>query len=69
VLPIPDPNGWVPLRLVVTATQVSVYANGGAEPDLVVQRLGEAKAGPVALWVGNNSRGDFTGLKVTAAAH
>jgi hypothetical protein len=69
VLPIPDPNGWVPLRLVVTPTQVSVYANGGAEPDLVVQRLGEAKAGPVALWVGNNSRGDFTGLKVTAAAH
>ena len=69
VLPIPDPNGWVPLRLVVTPTQVSVYANGGAEPDLVVQRLGEAKAGPVALWVGNNSRGDFTELKVAAAAH
>ena len=69
VLPIPDPSAWVPLRLVVTPTQVSVYANGGAEPDLVVQRLGEAKAGPVALWVGNNSRGDFTELKVTAAAH
>jgi len=69
VLPIPDPNGWVPLRLVVTPTQVSVYANGGAEPDLVVQRLGEPKPGPVALWVGNNSRGDFADLKVTAGAH
>jgi hypothetical protein len=69
VLPIPDPTAWVPLRLVVTPTQVSVYANGGAEPDLVVQRLGEAKAGPVALWVGNNSRGDFAELKVTAAGH
>jgi hypothetical protein len=69
VLPIPDPNGWVPLRLVVTPTQVSVYANGGAEPDLVVQRLGEAKGGPIGLWVGNNSRGDFAELKVTAAAH
>ena len=67
VLPIPDPNGWVPLRLVVTPTQVSVYANGGAEPDLVVQRLGNAKAGPVGLWVGNNSRGDFAELKVTPA--
>ena len=65
VLPIPDPNGWVPLRLVVTPTQVSVYANGGAEPDLVVQRLGEAKAGPIGLWVGNNSRGDFAELRVT----
>jgi hypothetical protein len=30
-----------------------------------VQRLGEPKAGPVALWVGNNSRGDFAELKVT----
>jgi hypothetical protein len=65
VLPIPDPNGWVPLRLVVTPTQVSVYANGGAEPDLVVQRLGEAKPGPIAFWVGNGSRGDFAELKVT----
>jgi hypothetical protein len=69
VLPIPDPNGWVPLRLVVTPTQVSVYANGGAEPDLVVQRLGEVKAGPIGLWVGNGSRGDFAELKVTPAAH
>jgi hypothetical protein len=65
VLPIPDPNGWVPLRLVVTPTQVSVYANGGAEPDLVVQRLGAVKAGPIGLWVGNGSRGDFSALKVT----
>ena len=67
VRPIPDPVAWVSLRLVVTPTQVSVYANGGAEPDLVVQRLGEVKAGPVALWVGNGSRGDFSNLKVTPA--
>ena len=65
VSPAPDPTGWVPLRLVVTRTQVSVYANGGPEPDLVVQRLGDVKAGPVAFWVGNNSRGDFAALKVT----
>jgi hypothetical protein len=67
VRPIPDPAGWVPLRLVVTPTQVSVFANGGPEPDLVVQRLGDVKAGPVALWVGNGSRGDFSNLRVTPA--
>ena len=67
VAPIPDPNGWVPLRLVVTPKQVIIHANGGTEPDLVVQRLGEPKPGPVALWVGNNSRGDFANLKVTPA--
>jgi len=65
VRPIPDPTGWVPLRLVVTRTQVSVYANGGDAPDLMVARLGDARPGPIAFWVGNNSRGDFARLKVT----
>lgn len=64
VSPVPDPNGWVPLRLVITPTQVSVYANGGAEPDLVVSRLGGAKAGAIALWAGNGSRGDYANLRV-----
>lgn len=68
VRPAPDPTGWVPVRLVITRTQVSVYANGGDEPDLVVTRLGDARPGPVALWVGNNSRGDFANLRVTSPA-
>ena len=65
VRPAPDPTSWVHLRLAITRTQVSVYANGGDEPDLVVTRLGEVKPGPVALWVGNNSRGDFASLRIT----
>ena len=67
VLPVPDPTGWVPMRIVITRTQVSVYANGGDEPDLVVTRLGDVKPGPVALWVGNNSRGDFANLRITSS--
>ena len=67
VRPVPDPASWVRMRLVVTRTQLSVYANGGDEPDLVVTRLGDVKPGPVAFWVGNNSRGDFSNLTVLAA--
>lgn len=67
VSPVADPNGWVPLRLVITPTQVSVYANGGTEPDLVVSRLGGAKAGAIALWAGNGSRGDYANLRVIPA--
>jgi hypothetical protein len=67
VRPAPDPTTWVRLRLVITRTQVSVYANGGDEADLVVTRLGDAKPGPVAFWVGNNSRGDFSNLRITRA--
>jgi hypothetical protein len=68
VVPIPDPTAWVKVRLVITKTQVSVYANGGDAPDLVVTRLGDATPGQIGLWVGNNSRGDFTNLKITPAA-
>ena len=68
VRPIPDPTTWVHLRLVITKTQVTVYANGGDEPDLVVTRLGDAKPGPIGLWVGNNSRGDFTNVTIVPAA-
>ena len=67
VRPVPDPTSWARMRLVVTRTQLSVYANGGDEPDLVVTRLGDVKPGPVALWVGNNSRGDFANLAVISA--
>jgi hypothetical protein len=58
----------VHLRLVITKTQVSVYANGGDDPDLVVTRLGDASPGPTGLWVGNNSRGDFTNLEISPPA-
>jgi hypothetical protein len=69
VRPIPDPTGWVPLRLVITRTKVSVDANGGDEPDLVVTRLGDAKPGAIAFWAGNNSRGDYANLKITPATN
>lgn len=68
VSPVPDPNGWVPLRLVITRTQVSVYANGGDEPDLVVTRLGDAKPGAIAYWAGNGSKGDYANLRVAPAS-
>ena len=68
VRPIPDPTTWVHLRLVITKTRVSVYANDGDEPELVVTRLGDAKPGQVGLWVGNNSRGDFRNVKITPTA-
>lgn len=67
VLPVPDPNGWVHLRVVVTGTEVQVHAGDGTEPDLVVQRIGRSRPGPVALWVGNASGGEFTDLTVRPA--
>jgi Tol biopolymer transport system component len=45
---------------------VEVYVNGAAAPSLVVDDLGEASSGGVALWVGNGSDGAFADLTITA---
>jgi hypothetical protein len=68
VQPPPDPNGWVRLRVVVGATEIHVYAGEGAEPDLVVERLGDRTSGGVGFWVGNGSSGDFASLRITPVA-
>jgi hypothetical protein len=69
VQPALDPDGWVRLRIVVSEPELQVYAGGGAEPDLVVQRLGGLKSGQIGLWVGNGSAGDFANVRITPASN
>ena len=63
--PPPDPNAWFHARIVLTGSKVEVYVNGAAAPSLVVDDLGEAKSGGVALWAGNGSDGAFAALAIT----
>jgi glyoxylase-like metal-dependent hydrolase (beta-lactamase superfamily II) len=63
--PPPDPDGWFHARIVVAKSKVEVYVNGAAAPCLVVDDLGEAKNGGVALWAGNGSDGAFANLTIT----
>jgi len=65
VKPVPDPNGWFHVRVVVAGPKVSVFVNDAAEASLVVTRLSERTKGLVGLWVGNNSGGDFANLRIT----
>jgi hypothetical protein len=62
--PAPDGDRWVHIRIVVGATKVEAYVDGAAAPCLSVDRLGGSRAGAVALWVGNNSPGQFANLKI-----
>jgi hypothetical protein len=64
VKPVPDPNGWFHVRVVVAGSKVSVFVNDATEASLVVKRLSERPTGLVGLWVGNNSGGDFANLKI-----
>ena len=62
--PIPDPNGWFHVRIVIASTKVSVYVDGSREPCLSVDKLGGRPEGMIGLFMGNGSGGDFSDLKI-----
>jgi len=64
VNPVPDPNGWFHVRIVVASPKVSVFVDEGKEPALVVNQLSRRKKGLIGLWVGNTSGGDFANFKI-----
>ncbi len=66
VVPVPSPDEWFHVRIVVEHPKVSVFVNEASEPCLVVEQLSARKAGWIGLWVGNNSGGEFANLKFTA---
>lgn len=67
VNPVPDPNGWFHVRVVIAAPKVSVFVDDASQPSLVVNQLSERKKGLVGLWVGNGSGGDFANLTIRSA--
>lgn len=67
VSPVPDPNAWFHVRVVVASPKVSVFVNDAKDPSLVVNQLSDRKTGRVGLWVGNNSGGDFANFKIVPA--
>jgi hypothetical protein len=66
--PPPDPNGWFHARIVIANAKVEVYVNQATTPSLVVDDLGDAKSGGVALWAGNGSDGAYASLTITPTA-
>jgi hypothetical protein len=61
-----EPTGWVPVRVVVKGQRIQIYVGPATSPTLEVRKLGQQDRGLVGLWVGNNSDGDFTNLRITA---
>lgn len=64
VNPVPDPNAWFHVRVVVASPNVRVFVGEAKEPSLVVNQLSDRKKGLVGLWVGNNSGGDFANFRM-----
>ena len=61
------PTDWVPLRIVVKDKTVQIYVGAVKTPTLEVRKLESLDRGAVGLWVGNNSEGDFSNLRITPA--
>ncbi len=67
VRPVPDPNGWFHVRIVIDSAQVSVYVDNAPEPSLAIKKLNARRVGKFGLMVGNGSDGDFANLKIIPA--
>jgi Domain of Unknown Function (DUF1080) len=64
VSPVPQPDGWFHVRVVVDGNTVSAFVNNSDKPSLEVEKIGKTGNGNVAFWVGNNSEGSFANLMI-----
>lgn len=66
VNPVPDPNDWFHVKIVVNSPEIKVYVNEATEPSLVVEKISNQKNGKIGLWVGNGSEGWFKNVLITS---
>jgi hypothetical protein len=67
VNPVPDPDGWFHVKVIVDGKKVSVFVNNAQSPSLLVEKLNNTTTGGLALWVGNNSGGGFANLTISSS--
>ena len=64
VNPVPDPDGWFHVKIVVDGNKVKAYVNNSAKPSLEVEKISKSDIGQFGFWVGNNSAGSFANLVI-----
>ena len=65
VAPPPDPTEWFHVRLSIEGTHIRVYVNNEEKPSLEVDEITPKFGTRLALYVGNNSGGDWANLRIT----
>ena len=62
-----EPGVWTKYKIEVEGRKARLYVNGAAQPCLIVNDMKlEPRDGGVALWVGPDTEGYFSNLKITA---
>jgi len=68
VTPVPDPDDWFHVKLIIADKKIIVFVNNSTVPSLEVEKLSSTKNGQIGLWVDNGSDGSFANLVITPAA-
>src|SRR5258706_4513103 len=69
VNPVPDPDGWFHVKIIVAGKKIAAFINNVQSPSLQVDKLSNTITGGLALWVGNNSGGSFANLTISPGAN
>ncbi len=64
VSPVPDPDNWFHLKMVVKEKEMLVFVNNAAIPSLLVPLLGKRNNGRIALYTADQSGGAFANLVI-----
>lgn len=64
VLPVPEPNDWFHVTIMVESPVIKVFVNNATKPTMEIKKLSNQKEGWIGFWVGNNSDGYFRNLKM-----
>lgn len=67
VNPVPDPDSFFHVKIVVEKPVIRVYVNDAKEDCLEVKEINDRKGGWIGFWTGNNSEGTFANLKIIPA--
>ena len=60
----PDPDDWFATKIVITATDVTVFDRSTGIELLSVERIAEPMSNKIGLWVGHNSKGEYRNLLI-----
>ena len=64
IFPVPEPDGWFHVTLIIQYPTVKVFVNNAEKPSLIIEQLNTRKEGWMGFWVGHYSEGDFKNLKI-----
>lgn len=65
VNPVPEPDEWFHVKMVIEEKEVKVFVEHSDEPSLVVRQLSNQGNGKIGFWVGHEASGDFANLKIS----